>query len=396
MRNRTLQRVGDRIGRMKAAQRQKRLEALLQDPNISEQTRKVISVLAVNPQASDDELMTALAIDVTNPYATAMVKMARANAHLAMQGKVKPGRTLVPQTAPKDTTSSSDAIDADYTIQQGTGGVPLTSGNMTPDELKARRIARVEAASFTREFHEVTMLWLLRQWILVGPMAFVALTSGEIAFVFAIVGATASLWLIWGGALFVDLCMMFCTFLLARTKRRIHELRSSGSEVPSTMNTLARGLAFGWSALAIVNMIGQVAFLTILMRTGNLNILVYYAFIATRVFGFIVGDAVTAFLLPQVETDIELVAREDERKGKIYLQIAQSEAERRRKEAQADMTIKKIDIEIQREQRWADFHAELDKLMIQEVLGRQRRLSESQNGPEGQSNDESEGTALPG
>lgn len=394
MKNRTLKRVGDQIGRVKDAHHQKRLDKLLRDPGIPEQTRQAIAVLSTNPQASDDELIAGLAIDTDNPYASVIASMARSNALAAMQGRIKPGRGMVPQAAPKEAPLTSGPLEADYTIQQGTSGVPLTSGNMTADELKARRIARVEAASFTREFHEVAMLWMLRKWILFGPMAFVALTSGEIAFVFAIVGAGASLWLIWGGALFVDLCMMFCTFLLARTRRRIHELRASGSDVPHTMLALSRGLAFGWSALAIVNMIGQVAFLTILMRVGSLSVLIYYAFIGTRVFGFIIGDAVTAFLLPQVETDIELVAREDERKGKIYLQIAQSEGERRKSEAQADMAIKKIDIEIEREQRWAEFHAELDKLMIEDTLRRQRgHMIES---PEERTHDNDiDGTALP-
>jgi hypothetical protein len=65
------------------------------------------------------------------------------------------------------------------------------------------------------------------------------------------------------------------------------------------------------------------------------------------------------------------VARIDELKGRLHIQIAQSSGEHRKAAARAKMEIVKLDLEIERERRWAAFHAELDRLMIADTLQRQ-------------------------
>jgi len=266
---------------------------------------------------------------------------------------------------------ASGSLEDDYTIGQGLSGVPLTIANMTPDQLEARRIAQVEGADFSRGVHESIMLFCLRVWLVVGPMAYVALTSGEIAFLFSLIAPNAVSLLIWGGALMVDITLMFVTFALARHKQRVHELHSATLEVPAHIRRTLGGLTWSWLGLAFVSLVGQTAYLVLISSQSRLPFFLFYGLIATRVLGFTLCDAVTAFWLSQLGTRAEEVARIDELKGRLHIQIAQSSGEHRKAAARAKMEIVKLDLEIERERRWAAFHAELDRLMIADTLQRQ-------------------------
>ena len=267
---------------------------------------------------------------------------------------------------------ASGPLNDEYTIQQGPSGVPLTIATMTPDQLEARRIAQVEAADFSRGVHESIMLFFLRAWLVVGPMAYVALTSGEIAFLFSLIAPSAVSLLIWGGALMIDITLMFVTFALARHKQRVHEMQSASQEVPAHLRRVLGGLTWSWLGLAFVSLVGQTAYLVLITSQSRLPFLLFYGLIATRVLGFTLCDAVTAFWLSQLGTKAEEVARIDELKGRLHIQIAQSAGEHRKAAAKASMEIVKLDLEIERERRWAAFHAELDRLMIADTLQRQR------------------------
>jgi hypothetical protein len=274
-----------------------------------------------------------------------------------------------PLSMPKE---ASGPLDEEYTIQQRPSGVPLTSATMTPDQLEARRIAQVEAADFSRGVHESIMLFCLRTWLILGPMAYVALTSGEIAFLFSLLAPSAVSLLIWGGALMIDITLMFVTFALARHKQRVHEMQSASLEVPAHIRRTLSGLTWSWLGLAFVSLVGQTAYLLLITSQSRLPLVLFYGLIATRVFGFTLCDAVTAFWLAPLGTRAEEVARIDDLKGRLHLQIARSAGEHRKAAARANMEIVKLDLEIERERRWAAFHAELDRLMIAETLQRQR------------------------
>ena len=64
-------------------------------------------------------------------------------------------------------------------------GRPLTTSTMTQEQLRERRIARVEAAKVARPVHEAIMLFALKVWLVLGPPAFVALTVFEVSYIFA-------------------------------------------------------------------------------------------------------------------------------------------------------------------------------------------------------------------
>src|SRR5258708_22229497 len=105
---------------------------------------------------------------------------------------------------------------------------------------------------------------------------------------------------------------------------------------------------------------------------GRVTMWLYAALIATRVSGFTLCDAVTGFWLSQLGTKAEEVARIDELKGHLHVQIAQSTGAHKKAAAEANLKVLKIDLEAEQARQRAEFHAELDRLMMQEVLQRQR------------------------
>jgi hypothetical protein len=54
-------------------------------------------------------------------------------------------------------------------------GQPLTTPQMTQEQLRTRRIARVEAAKVARPLHETVMLFALKVWLVLGPPALAGL-----------------------------------------------------------------------------------------------------------------------------------------------------------------------------------------------------------------------------
>jgi aspartyl-tRNA synthetase len=95
-----------------------------------------------------------------------------------------------------------------------------------------------------------------------------------------------------------------------------------------------------------------------------------YVFIAARVTGFILGDACTAFFLAKVDSSpLKLIARSEREKGKIYMDWAQADGERKLAEAKAEADLTMIEIEVQQKQRDAEFLAALKARAFAQALG---------------------------
>src|SRR5258707_6452651 len=106
-------------------------------------------------------------------------------------------------------------------------GQPLTTSEMTQEQLRARRIRRVESAKVARPLHETVMLFALKLWLVLGPPAFVVLTVFEVAYIFSslLPPGDSGDKIIFFGALFVDLAMMFTTFGVSIKRRDLAEKR---------------------------------------------------------------------------------------------------------------------------------------------------------------------------
>jgi len=274
-----------------------------------------------------------------------------------------------------DPSESGDPITGEVkTIHVAPPAPRLTTSSMTQEELRIRRTNLVESSKLGRPFHENVMLFFLRIWLFLGPIAFVALTTSEVAYILTRLVASGDngTVIIWGGALFIDLAMMFTTFGVAIKRRDLAEKREVSGAVPKREEAEVWFGTIMWLIFAAINIISQAAFLLHLISGShdpNLNIL--YLFVASRVVGFILGDAVTAFFLAKVDNShLKLIARGEREKATLYRDIAQAEGERQLVEAKSEAEISLIRIRVQQEQDDALFLAQLKKQVFSEILTR--------------------------
>jgi len=275
-----------------------------------------------------------------------------------MLNMFKSGKTA--QTGPLDT-------DAD--------GRPLNTLTMTQEQLTARRMRLIEGAKFGRPFHENLMLIALKFWLVLGPIAFVALTTSEVAYIFSslLPPGDSGDKIILAGALFVDLAMMFTTFGVAIKRRDMAEKKEANGSVPGSEVAEVWTGTILWLVFAAINIIGQSAFLLHIVQSsahpGNLGLI--YLFIAARVIGFILGDATTAFFLAKVETSkLKLIAKAEREKAKLNTDLAEAEGERRMANARTEAEMERIAIEVNQRREEAAFLAELRQQAFANALGR--------------------------
>ncbi len=269
---------------------------------------------------------------------------------------------------------TDDDEDESMTGSFASTSARLTTSMMTQEQLQARRTNIVESAKFGRPFHENVMLFFLRIWLFLGPIAFVALTTSEVAYILThlvAAGDNATV-IIWGGALFIDLAMMFTTFGVAIKRRDVAEKREVNGSVSRREEAevwLGTGM---WLVFALINIISQSAFLLHIIQGGHQQSLwLMYVFVASRVTGFILGDAVTAFFLAKVDNSaLKLIARGEREKAALYRDIAQAEGERQLVEAKSEAEISLIRIRVQQEQDDAKFLAQLKAQVFHDILSR--------------------------
>lgn len=247
----------------------------------------------------------------------------------------------------------------------------LSTSLMTPEQLRVRRMNMIEGSKFGRPAHEHFMLFLLKIWLFIGPIAFVALTTSEVAYVLMRLVPTGDMadYVIGGGALFIDLAMMFVTFGVAIKRRDLTEKRESGGIISKREEAETWLGTCMWLVFAAINIISQTAFL--LHVIGGAATMLLYVFVASRVAGFILGDASTAFFLAKVDGGhLKLIARGEREKGAIYREIAQAEGERKTIEAKAEADILLLQIKVQQEREDAEFLAELKRQVFKDILHR--------------------------
>lgn len=276
--------------------------------------------------------------------------------------------------------SVADDLQDDYTIQadQRPDGRLVTS-NMSQEQLRVRRMNLIEGTKFGRPFHENFMLVGLRIWLVIAPILFVALTSSEVAYILTHLvpandknGST----IIWAGAIFIDVAMMFVTFGVAIKRRDLAEKRETWGAVSKREELETWFGTAIWLVFAVINIISQSAFLMhIIGLSGAKDMTLLYVFVASRVVGFILGDASTAFFLAKVDSsNLKLIARSEREKAGLYRDIASAEGERKLIEEKAEADILLVQIEVAQKREEAEFMASLKRQMFQDILERRNAL----------------------
>jgi len=207
---------------------------------------------------------------------------------------------------------------------------------MTPEQLKARRIAQIENADIGQSKHVRFFIFLVSCWLFIGPPWYVVLTTSEVGW------ALSRRSFVWGdqtsmnfyaGALFIELGMMFSTFFLAY----LRQVQSDQENRNRIINRAVVGLTIIWFLLASISAFGQFYYL---FKASTIAPDPYHvAFVASRVLAFTVVDFATAFYLSRIQSTLDELMETSRKKGKYHVDMAQVDGDLLKKQAEADMAV---------------------------------------------------------
>jgi len=163
---------------------------------------------------------------------------------------------------------------------------------------------------------------------------------------------------------------------LALKRRDLAEKRETWGKVSKREELEVWFGTFLWAVFAVINIISQTAFLLhVIQASGAKDMNILYIFIASRVIGFVLGDASTAFFIAKVDNSrLKLIARSEREKGALYSDIAKAEGERAVTEAKAEAEILLIQMEVKQKMEETEFMASLKRQMFNDVLERRNAL----------------------
>ncbi len=340
-----------------------------------------IAALQYHPHISNEDwaVLAKLPVSGSGQSDPSVVADRRALALRESHRRAKPPPPDRPEGAPANPQPLQ--VPTSGTVAQP---LPAATGplfEMTLEQLQARRRATLASISFDLPFHRRVLNKMKNAWRIIGPFAFVLFTSWEVYYFIHSFMPKDESWtssvLLWGITLLIEVPFMVATYDMAERKAVAAEKRARG-EPTSDRDSL--GAVVLWIFLALVNVAGQVAFLVLVTRVGanpfsdDRRTLGLWFFILVRVSGVIAGDAYTAFFLRPDETTVERVLRAQKAQMEGEKALAESDAERMRTEAEADATIRRIKVSVERDEREARFIADWQMLNMRQTLARQERF----------------------
>src|SRR5579872_2092465 len=251
------------------------------------------------------------------------------------------------------------------TIRQNPS-LPVSTTNMSPEQLKARRIARVEnAKGLVESLHIRVMLKYVDVLCLVVPFAIVFLTTSELGQLFTgkpfnITDQTSiNMYL---AALIAESVYAGCTFIWQYAESYTASLE--GAEERARMTRYTIGLALVWCLFSAISAIGQFYYLKTYWKPKTLDSFTYTLIIA-RVVILIGSDFACAKYLGWRVTTLRKLAQEEKARGEAYQEIEKQESRRREIEAESDLHLAQIDQAIETQKRNAKITNDVQEIMSQ-------------------------------
>lgn len=293
------------------------------------------------------------------------------------------GRAFVKEKSQeKNTTtlSQTSTIDAETTVISDTTG---TFAEMTPEQITARSRAILARVTHNPPTHERFMEFCKSTWRIIGPIAFIVFTAGEVYYYIKhFLPDDNSPWtqvLLWGITLLIEIPFAIATYDLSGRKARAVEAKRSGREAPDKDTT---GAVMMWVVMATINIAGQMAFLFFITKAGDFKRdWPIYCFIAFRVVGVIVGDAYVAFFLSPAPLEVDHIVKHQKAQGEGFDQLNSAAIERQLKESRAQLQLEQNQRTIDTERKNANFVARFNDMNAEHMLRQQARLLEIR-GPE--------------
>ncbi len=270
-----------------------------------------------------------------------------------------------PVQQPANLAQTATISPPTITIQQNTT-MPISTTNMTPEQLKARRIARVEnARGLVESLHIRVMLKYVDVLCLVVPFAIVFLTTSELGQLFT---GKAFNWQdqtsinMYLAALIAESVYAGCTFIWQYAES--YKASLEGVEERARMERFTLGLALVWILFSAISAIGQFYYLKSFWHPKDSDVLAYTLIVA-RVAILIGADFACAKYLGWRVTTLRKLAQEEKARGEAYQEIEKQEARRREIEAESDLHLAQIDQAIETQKRNAKITNEVQEIMSQ-------------------------------
>lgn len=237
---------------------------------------------------------------------------------------------------------------------------------MTPDQLKARRMARIEnAKGLTDALHIKVMLRFLDLVCLVVPFAIIALTTSELGQLFT---GKAFDWHdqtsvnMYAAALMAEMVYAACTFIWQYAEGYAASL--TDGEESKRVKKFTTGVGILWVFFSIISAMGQFYYLKTFWHPASTDTFTY-ALITGRVAIYIGSDFACAKYLGWRIDTIKKLVQEDKVKGEWYQLVATQEANRRQLEATSDQVVAEIDQAVDNQKRSAEVNRQ-----VQDTLAR--------------------------
>ena len=295
---------------------------------------QAIELLDDEPQITDSDLAHELGLNNSQDVQTYRRAAQQALAHARSPQAAPPKQpNILQQTAMIPATQQT--INLHYPQAQP----PSVSYDvaMTPEQLKARRVAQIENADIGRSKHVRFFILLVTCWLFVGPPWYVVLTTSEVGWALS---RRAFNWQdqtsvnFYAGALFIELGMMFSTFFLAY----LRQVQADQENRNRLINRAVTGLTIVWLCLAGISAFGQFYYLFNASGTTQLDYF-HIAFVVSRVVAFTVVDFATAFYLSRIQSTLDEIMESGRKKGKYHTEMAEVDGELIQKTAEADMKV---------------------------------------------------------
>jgi len=278
-------------------------------------------------------------------------------------GKKDPGNT--PATVAQTATMGAPPT---ITIHQNTQ-LPITTTTMTPDQLKARRMARIEnAKGLTDALHTKVMLKYLDFVCLTIPFAIIALTTSELGQLFtgkAFNIADQTSVNMYAAALVAELVYAACTFIWQYAEGYAASIDDGVEQ--ARLKRFTTGIGVLWIFFSIISAMGQFYYLKKFWNPTNLDFFTY-ALITGRVAIYIGSDFACAKYLGWRVTTIKKLVLEEKTKGEAYQLVATQEATRRQLEASSDQVISEIDSAVENQKRSSKVSTEVQDVMSRSAI----------------------------
>lgn len=285
-------------------------------------------------------------------------------------------------TVQQQTATTTTPITVNPTVLSNQIGIiPITQ--MTPEQITARNYAILAKVSHDPPLHEKFMEFCKSTWRIIGPIAFIVFTAGEVYYYIKhFLPSDNSLWtqiLLWGITLLIEIPFCIATYDLSGRKKRAVEAKNTGQEPPDKDTT---GAIVMWVVMALINIAGQMAFLFFITKAGNFNRdWPVYLFIAFRVVGVIVGDAYVAFFLSPAPMEVDQVVKHQNAQGEGLNRLTDATINRQLKESHAQLQLEQNKRTIDTERRNANFITRLNEMNAEQMLKNHARTLEIE-GPE--------------